>query len=450
MRFALNRALKLSFTFFESDDELIVHYILLPIIKKAIHIYERADLPYLTANQNKPTEEIGMPDYAAFSKAQIGYLLTVSNMNKSPEGQFEILKLALVWVTNDLLRSAETKRNPVNANLILNLKELYFKYEKLPTEEITYTVLNRIRALILKTYQDMAAEKGKIILPFIIYTPSQPDLVFESQKKEEEQPKPKAEPTPKIKAPPRIITDHYAPEDVHMFRLGIGAGFKNNEPILNISFRGFSIERGNFKNIHGSQGVAGHVFKGDFDISNNKELDRQDIEVLGFQVPFIPVLSPQVKIGPYFNFLDFQFDEAKKVRYIRWLNMGLASHIQPLPSKNFTININTYWAPHFNNGDGEPRVKLNDFNLSDASTQWQAELKQKEQEHYDGQTAIIKASEDRAQYLLDNGWTKEVSGSGTVWILSPRGGGIRVLSDGDRTPFVNKNFKEASDQKIIY
>ena len=169
MRFALNRALKLSFTFFESDDELIVHYILLPIIKEAIYLYERADLPYLTANQNKPIEEIEVPSYAAFSKAQIGYLLTISNMNKSPEGQFEILKLALVWITNDLLRSAETKRNPVNANLILNLKELYFKYEKLPTEEITHTVLNRIRALLLKTYQDMAAEKGKIILPFIIY-----------------------------------------------------------------------------------------------------------------------------------------------------------------------------------------------------------------------------------------------------------------------------------------
>ncbi|MBI3017935.1 MAG: hypothetical protein HYY62_08125, partial [Deltaproteobacteria bacterium] len=370
MRFALNRALKLSSTFSDSDDELIVHYILLPIIKEAIHIYERADLPYLTANQNKSAEEIESPSYTAFSKAQIGYLLTVSNMNKSPEGQFEILKLALVWVTNDLLRSAETKRNPVNANLILNLKEIYFKYKNLPAEEITYTVLNRIRTMLLKTYQEMVPEKGKVLLPFMIYTPSQPDLVFKPQTKEEIPVKPKEEPKPK-----KVISNDYDSAVFHWIRMGVGAGIKNNEPILNMSAQVLNGERGD-------TGVEFYVLKGNFDISNNKEFDSQTMQAGGLRVPFIPILTPHVQLGPYLNIYDYASDEAKKEQYESWFDTGLTCNIQPFPTKNLNININAYWDLGSSQNNVEKTVKVNDLNLSDASQEWQDQYKKMDAEHY--------------------------------------------------------------------
>ena len=96
MRFALNRALKLEslFSSDEDGDSLAVNYILIPSVKQAIFLYENADLPYLNANKDK-TGEIEPPPYAAFTKANIGFLLTASNMHKTLEGQF--LLFYLYW-----------------------------------------------------------------------------------------------------------------------------------------------------------------------------------------------------------------------------------------------------------------------------------------------------------------------------------------------------------------
>ena len=79
MRFILNRALKLSELFQDQEDALSINYVLLPGVKKAIDLYERADLPYLTAHQDKPENEITPPPYAGFTKENIGFLLLSRN-----------------------------------------------------------------------------------------------------------------------------------------------------------------------------------------------------------------------------------------------------------------------------------------------------------------------------------------------------------------------------------
>ena len=159
MRFMLNRALKLNEFYQNQSDALVLNYVLLPAVKKAILLYEESDLPFLEANKDKPESEIKPPAYAAFTKESIDFLLTASNMNKTLEGQFEILRASLVWVGNDLLRSSETKRNPINANLILDLKQ---KEEELKTiSSPTYQMNNSIRKLILKTKNEIVVEVPK-------------------------------------------------------------------------------------------------------------------------------------------------------------------------------------------------------------------------------------------------------------------------------------------------
>src|SRR3989338_11691998 len=156
MRFMLNRTLTLSEFFNDQNPALSVNYVLLPGIKKAISLYEEADLPYLEANKDKPESEIKPPAYAAFTKNTIDYLLTASNMNKTLEGQFNILKSSIVLIANDLFHSSETKRNPINARLILNLQE---KGEELKTiSSPTYQINNSIRKLILKTKNEIVVE----------------------------------------------------------------------------------------------------------------------------------------------------------------------------------------------------------------------------------------------------------------------------------------------------
>ncbi|OGQ02439.1 MAG: hypothetical protein A3D19_09050, partial [Deltaproteobacteria bacterium RIFCSPHIGHO2_02_FULL_38_15] len=159
MRFMLNRTLTLSEFFNDQNPALSVNYVLLPGIKKAISLYEEADLPYLEANKDKPESEIKPPAYAAFTKNTIDYLLTASNMNKTLEGQFNILKSSIVWIGNDLIRSSETKRNPINANLILDLKQ---KEEELKNiSKPSYQINNSIRKLILKTKNEIVVETPK-------------------------------------------------------------------------------------------------------------------------------------------------------------------------------------------------------------------------------------------------------------------------------------------------
>ena len=157
MRFILNRALKLEAHFQNQDDALAVNYVLLPSIKRAIFLYENSDLPYLEANKDKPEGEIESPPYAAFAKSNVGYLLTASNLNKSLEGQFEILKLSVVWTAKDLLRSTQTKRNPINARIILKLKELH---EQLSDGQVPlYAITNYARAVLLEAKNKLVEEE---------------------------------------------------------------------------------------------------------------------------------------------------------------------------------------------------------------------------------------------------------------------------------------------------
>src|SRR3989338_4840562 len=166
MRFALNRALKLEslFSADEDGDSLAKNYILIPSVKQAIFLYENADLPYLNASKDK-TGEIEPPPYAAFTKANIGFLLTASNMHKTLEGQFEILKLAVVWLANDLLRSPEAKREPANARVILKLQSLNEELKNLGA--INQKLLSYTRNILLISSMQIVKEKtAKTILSF--------------------------------------------------------------------------------------------------------------------------------------------------------------------------------------------------------------------------------------------------------------------------------------------
>ncbi|MBI3016661.1 MAG: hypothetical protein HYY62_01470 [Deltaproteobacteria bacterium] len=171
MRFTLNRALKLETLFQNQPDSLALNYILLPAMKQAITLYENADLPYLEANKGKPEGEIGPPPSAALAKANIGYLLTASTMNKTHLGQFEILKLSIAWMANDLLRSPEAKRNPANARIILNLQVLEESLKNITPSEITYTLLNMIRSTLLESAQHIVSETNARIAPALAPAP---------------------------------------------------------------------------------------------------------------------------------------------------------------------------------------------------------------------------------------------------------------------------------------
>ncbi|MBI3016659.1 MAG: hypothetical protein HYY62_01460 [Deltaproteobacteria bacterium] len=158
MRFALNRALKLEGLFARQADELSMNYILLPAVKQAISLYERADLPYLEANKDKPAGEIEPPTYALFTKSNVGFLLTASNMNKTLEGQFHVLRYSVIWLTNDLLRSPKARRNPVNARIILEMQSLDQELQRVCERDITSQLNNRIRSALLESGSKIVVE----------------------------------------------------------------------------------------------------------------------------------------------------------------------------------------------------------------------------------------------------------------------------------------------------
>ena len=164
MRFTLNRALKLEALFEAHHDALVVNYVLVPLVKQAISLYENADLPFLEANKDKTDVVIEPPAYAAFTKANIGYLLTVSNINTSYVNQFNILKLAVVWVANDLLRSTATRRNPINSDLILDFEGLSQKLESMPQNEIGFKVNNTIRDALLEARNKLVLEANAVAI----------------------------------------------------------------------------------------------------------------------------------------------------------------------------------------------------------------------------------------------------------------------------------------------
>ena len=171
MRFCLNRALALDELFGE-ENTLAVQQVLLPAVREAIFLYEKADLPFLDANKDKPQEEIEPPLHAAFTKASIGYLLNSSNLNKSLLGQFLILKYSIVWLAKDLLRSPQTKRNPINSALILDLEKIFEEVKDTAPEQITYKLNNRMRKVLLTAQEKIVIEtSGRDILPFLRILP---------------------------------------------------------------------------------------------------------------------------------------------------------------------------------------------------------------------------------------------------------------------------------------
>ena len=159
MRFALNRALKLEGLFARQADELSINYILLPAVKQAISLYERADLPYLEANKDKSKEEIEPPTYALFTKSNVGFLLTASNMNKTLDGQFHVLRYSIIWLTNDLLRSPKARRNQVNARIILEMQSLDQELQRVCERDMTSAFLNRIRTTLLEASRKIIGER---------------------------------------------------------------------------------------------------------------------------------------------------------------------------------------------------------------------------------------------------------------------------------------------------
>src|SRR3989338_928284 len=160
MRFCLNRALALD-ELYEAEDMLSVQQILLPAVKQAIRLYKEADLPFLDANKDKPQSEIEPPSYAAFTKNNIGYLLNSSNLNKSLLNQFLILKYSIVWVAKDLLRSPQTKRNPINSALILDFEKIFEEVKDITPAQVTYKLNNKMRKILLNAHNAIVTEEKR-------------------------------------------------------------------------------------------------------------------------------------------------------------------------------------------------------------------------------------------------------------------------------------------------
>ncbi len=321
MRFSLNRALKLEslFSHDEDGDALAVNYILLPSVKQSIFIYENADLPYLTANKDK-TGEIEPPPYAAFTKANIGYLLTASNMHKTLEGQLEVLKLAIVWVTNDLLRSPEAKRNPVNARLILKLQSLDQEIKETPTMDPK--LISRTRSILLIASLQIEKEKSAVtILSFPQFAKSQNDTtqVFN----------PEPQDTSSLKSPfnkklsyIKFVLATGATEGEVAFHGGlefftVNDPYRGGDPRYNPSFN-------NILKLEGD-------FRGD-------ELYRWDGEILTLAVPYWFALgnknNPLVAINPNATFLKQREDNIRNFGDQRVLNYGLTFRFLPEVAKN--------------------------------------------------------------------------------------------------------------------
>ncbi|HLD75144.1 MAG TPA: hypothetical protein VJB34_09640 [Bdellovibrionota bacterium] len=182
MRFTLNRALKLEEEFNNQHDALVVHHILLPAVKQAISLYEQSDLPYLQFNSGKPEAEIEPPNYAAYTKTNIGYLLNASNMNKTLEGQFNIAKISLAWVAKDILRSPKAKRNSANADIVIQLQKLLTELEPIQKCNINYKLNNKLRNTLLDLLEKIVPETSSehIVPPLCYLTPK--DLVVDLEK----------------------------------------------------------------------------------------------------------------------------------------------------------------------------------------------------------------------------------------------------------------------------
>ena len=166
MRFTLNRTLDLDHLFDGEPDELSISYVLLPAMKKAIRLYELEDLPYLTATENKPESEILPPAYAAYAKSNIGDYLTAANLNQTPEGQFKVLRSAVIWMANDILRSPEARAFAGNNQAFIELKELDDRMKIICPENATFQDLNHAKQELLNISKKIVPEsRSKILIP---------------------------------------------------------------------------------------------------------------------------------------------------------------------------------------------------------------------------------------------------------------------------------------------
>ena len=455
MRFALNRALDLNKSFSDQDDELSVNYVLIPVIRQAIALYEREDLPYLTATLNQQNiQDIPVPSYAAFTKNNISYLLNISNLTPSYVSQFEILKNTIVWVVNDLLRSSETKRNPTNSTLILNLEELYFKYENTPIENIDYVLNNKIRSALLKTQHTMAIEKNaKEMPPFILYTaPNHTSDSTNSPFTHQLPEKPKEPGILQRIFEERSIERRY--EDISIEHLSIGAGLRQIQAessqgktetrnVLHIPLNILRVK-------HPNKGEF-YVLKSEFDMTQNQEFLQHNLKLLGGHYLWNIDNGP-ISLGPYANLVTFKRDELRNLEFGHWLELGLALNIQPFKNKRFFIHAKAYAHPSFNAQDSQ-YSELNHMNLpQDASPEWKEELKQLEAKHYNAETAAIKASEAKRDSLMATGeYYIYTELNGNQWVAHNgerywRTYGHKVLNDSDRTTLLKtdkiNDFKE--------
>ncbi|HBQ20614.1 MAG: hypothetical protein A3D19_00840 [Deltaproteobacteria bacterium RIFCSPHIGHO2_02_FULL_38_15] len=441
MRFALNRALDLNKSFSDQDDELSVNYVLIPVIRQAIALYEREDLPYLTATLNQQNiQDIPVPSYAAFTKNNISYLLNISNLTPSYVSQFEILKNTIVWVVNDLLRSSETKRNPINSTLILNLEELYFKYENTPIENIDYVLNNKIRSALLKTQHTMAIEKNaKEMPPFILYTP--PNHTSDSTNSPFTHQLPEKPKEPGILQrifEKRVIEQKYSQNIVNGLSIGIGFGkidaknteekTEKQETVLHLP-----LEFAHYRDPR--TGLEGYIIKSEFDITQGQFI-TQNTKILGGQYLW-ESKSNGFWLGPYANLLTLKRDELRNLESKHWIEVGLAMNFQPFQNERFFIHAKVYGHPYdlYDDENGN-YLDLNHTDiLGNATSEWKTDLGRLNQDHYNSQTAGIQASEAKRDALLATGEyhiSTEISGRQWVVPNSGRGAMYKVSNDGDR------------------
>ena len=435
MRFALNRALAINKFFDDTSSELAYQFVLIPSIKEAIALYNEADLPYLNANQDReiPTQEIGVPPYAAFTRANMHYLLNISNIHPSYKTQFELLRLSIVWMVNDILRSPQAKRNSTNANIILDLKKIYSKYENTPESDITYTLNNSLRAEILEAYKTLVVESNAAKIPaFMVYSaPNHPHENIEIAA-----PKPKEENSllTRMLAMKKDAKE-YSATRYGYFNTGIGGGTytqtsdneEKTQGMIALQFKVFHYETP-------EAGQEAYGAKGDF-IRVGTEFPRQNIEILGAKWAW-PV-SDHLALGPYIRILKRTRDNTRLTEDTRWLNAGINWQIQPFDSKKLTINIATYYVP-------DPKwgaVTLKHFTMGDVSEGWRNDLAAREAQYQDEWTQQIQSSQQRATQLQGVGYRRYTDEQGREWIDVPGAGrenDHKILTDGDRNTLISQ------------
>ena len=434
MRFTLNRALTLADIFQDHDEGMVVNLVLMPAVNQAIALYENADLPFLEEGlKDVPDTAFKPPAYAAFTKANITYLLTLSNVHRSFVGQFEILKNAVVWVAKDMKRSSATNRNPVNANLILDLKNLYTEHENIQPEEISYVINNKFRKMLLKVYEKMKVEANAADIPsFMIYfTPKSRDSF--SQASSEKVPRQDSQPSlwqrwvKALNQPP--IAKDYSQTQLVGATLSTGAGVlvpkdtQDQEPTQPYAMIGMDVVR--YQNPE--TGTDAYFVRGDWRYGEG-EFIREKIKIAGARW-----VDDESGFGVFANIVDFERDNLRNIERNSIGNLGVALHYEPFENKNIALDVNAYWSPM----ESENNLQLNHFNLGNASDSWKENMKLKEQEHYDQETESIRASQENADFLVrERGATIYRQGDGRD-IVTPagwrQGYGFPILTEGDRT-----------------